>query len=122
MYETKEDIILFCLTFDDVYRDEPFHDQNWSVIRHLQNRKVFAWIFDRLDSTWVNVKVTEEERMVNRAIYKSVIPAYHLNKQHWSSIILDGTVPDSEIERMIALSYQLTKSKLKRKRKANREK
>lgn len=34
---------------------------------------------------------------------------YHQNKEHWNTIILDGTVPDNEIKRMIAESYELVK-------------
>lgn len=42
-----------------------------------------------------------------RNTYSSVIPAYHQNKEHWNSIILDGTIPDTDIKRMIAESYDL---------------
>ena len=44
-----------------------------------------------------------------RQIYNSVVPAFHLNKDHWNSIILDGTVPEEEIYEMIRQSYMLTK-------------
>ncbi|GAA3332871.1 hypothetical protein GCM10020331_094680 [Ectobacillus funiculus] len=44
-----------------------------------------------------------------RQIYTSVVPAFHLNKDHWNSIILDGTVPEEEIYEMIRQSYMLTK-------------
>lgn len=37
-----------------------------------------------------------------------VIPAYHLNKKYWNSIILDGTVPEEDVRRMIRESYGLT--------------
>ena len=37
-----------------------------------------------------------------------------MNKEHWNSIILDGTVPDNEIEKMIEESYALTKGKQKK--------
>ena len=39
--------------------------------------------------------------------------AYHLNKAHWNSIILDGTIPEKEIRRMIGESYDLTKKERK---------
>jgi len=45
-----------------------------------------------------------------RNAYTSVVPAYHMNKKHWNSIILDGTVPGKEIKRMIAESYDLVKN------------
>ncbi len=38
----------------------------------------------------------------------TVIPAYHLNKKYWNSIILDGTVPEEDVRRMIQESYRLT--------------
>ncbi len=110
MKERKE-AVGHCLTYQNVYKDEPFHDPNWTVIRHKGNRKIFAWIFEKEGYIWINVKVDPQWREVRRAAYASVLPAYHLNKEHWSSIILDETVPDEEIKRMIEESYTLTKPK-----------
>ena len=42
-----------------------------------------------------------------RSAYESVTAGYHLNKEHWNTIILDGTIPEEEIKRMIAESYDL---------------
>lgn len=42
-----------------------------------------------------------------RSTFPSVIPGYHLNKEHWNTIILDGSIPDEDIRRMIAESYDL---------------
>ena len=39
------------------------------------------------------------------SMYPAVIPAYHLNKTHWNSIILDGTIPEEEVKRMIWSTY-----------------
>ena len=105
---TKEETIAFCLTFKDVYEDYPFHDPNWCVIRHRKNHKVFAWIFDRQGHVWINVKCRPEWRDLWRGAFPSVVPAYHLNKEHWNSIILDGTVPEKDIQVMIGESYDLT--------------
>lgn len=107
--KTREDTISFCLTMENVYRDEPFHDPNWTVIRHRNNRKVFAWIFEKDGPIWVNVKCDPEWRDLWRNTYDSVKPGWHLNKEHWNSIILDGTVPENEIKRMIRESYDLTR-------------
>lgn len=55
-----------------------------------------------------------EECFVNgRDVEEIVVPAYHMNKTHWNSIILDGSVPDKDIQRMIGESYDLTKGKKK---------
>ena len=42
-----------------------------------------------------------------RSAYESVTAGYHQNKEHWNTIILDGTIPEEEIKRMIAESYDL---------------
>ncbi len=105
---TKPQAIAYCLTYPDVYEDYPFRDTNWCVIRHKENRKVFAWIFDKDGRTWMNVKCDPQWRDFWRSTYPSVLPAYHLNKTYWNSIILDGTVPKEDIQRMIGESYDLT--------------
>ena len=111
----RKTAIAYCLTYAGVYEDEPFHDPNWTVIRHKANRKVFAWIFEKDGYIWINVKVDPEWRNICRDAYASVLPAYHMNKEHWSSIILDGTVPAKEIKKMIAESYELTRPKPRKK-------
>lgn len=111
----KQQVIDYCLSFKHVYEDHPFSDQNWCVIRHEGNNKVFAWIFEKDNHVWVNVKCSADEIALWRNAFASVIPAYHLNKEHWNSIILDGTVSVNDIQIMIGNSYDLTlKTKAKR--------
>ena len=70
---------------------------------------MFALIYERNGQIWINVKCDPEWRDFWRETYPSVVAAYHMNKEHWNSIILDGTVPGKEIRRMIAESYDLTR-------------
>ena len=114
--DKREEVIEFCLKEKDAYEDKPFHDPNWTVIRHRANRKVFAWIFEREGNIWINVKCDPQWRDFWREAFASVLPAYHLNKEHWNSVILDGSVPDGEIKRMIEESYELTRPKKKTKK------
>ena len=109
----RKEAITYCLTFQNVYEDYPFHDPNWCVIRHRGSNKVFAWIFDKDGYVWINVKCEPEWRDFWRQAFDAVIPAYHLNKEHWNSIILNGSVPVADIKRMIAESYDLTVPKKK---------
>ena len=109
----RREVIDYCLTFENVFEDYPFHDDNWCVMRHKQNKKVFAWIFNKDGYVWVNVKCDVEWRDFWRNTFESVVPAYHLNKMHWNSIILDGTIPIEDIKRMIGESYDLTRGKKK---------
>lgn len=47
MLIVRQQVIDYCLTFEHVYEDYPFHDQNWCVIRHDENDNIFAWIFEK---------------------------------------------------------------------------
>lgn len=111
MIETRDEILAECLALAGTTSDQPFRDKNWTVARHCANRKVFAWVFEREGRIWVNLKCDPEWRDAWRQAFASVVPAYHLNKTHWNSIILDGGVPDEDIRSMIAESYELTKPK-----------
>jgi O-6-methylguanine DNA methyltransferase len=53
------------------------------------------------------VKVDVQWRDFWRDAYDAVLPGYHQNKEHWNTIVLDGTIPDEDIKRMIAESYDL---------------
>ena len=55
----------------------------------------------------INIKVDPQWRDFWREAYAAVIPGYHQNKEHWNTVILDGSIPDEEIRRMIAESYDL---------------
>lgn len=107
----RQEVLDYGLTFSDVYIDTPFRDHNWVLLRLKKNKKAFAWTFERDGHIWVNVKVDPQWRDFFRETYSAVVPAYHQNKNHWNSIILDGTIPDREIKRMIAESYDLIKDK-----------
>ena len=104
---TRESIIEYCMEFDDVYTDTPFKDPNWILLRYRKNTKAFAWTYEKDGYICVNVKVDPEWKDMWRSTYKSVIPGYHQNKNHWNTIILDGSIPDNEIRRMIGESYDL---------------
>ena len=84
-----------------------FRDQNWQVVRARENKKIFLWIYERNGYVNLNVKADPEWRDFWRSAYESVQAGYHQNKEHWNTIILNGTVPDKDIKRMISESYDL---------------
>ena len=55
----------------------------------------------------LNVKADPEWRDFWRSTYEAVTAGYHQNKEHWNTIVLDGTIPDKDIKRMISESYEL---------------
>ena len=107
MLKTRKQILEFGLTFPDTYQDAPFHDDNWQLVRYRGNKKAFLWTYERDRHINLNVKVDPDRAFFWRDIYESVIPGYHQNKEHWNTVILDGSIPDRDIRQMIAESYEL---------------
>lgn len=104
---TREEVLEYGKTFQDTYLDAPFRDDNWILVRYKKNKKAFLWTYMYEGQLRINIKVSPEWRDFWRQAYDSVIPGYHQNKQHWNTIIMDGSVPEIEIKRMIAESYDL---------------
>ena len=104
---TREAALEFGLSFQNTYTERPFRDQNWQVVRARENKKIFLWIYERNGYVNLNVKADPEWRDFWRSAYESVQAGYHQNKEHWNTIILNGTVPDKDIKRMISESYDL---------------
>jgi predicted DNA-binding protein (MmcQ/YjbR family) len=72
--------------------------------------KIFALV--NLDGDLsINLKCDPAFAIDLRERYSSVIPGYHMNKKHWNTIILDGTVPDKEVFSWIDHSYELVAGK-----------
>lgn len=112
---TREEALEYALSFLDSYQDAPFHDDNWQLVRVKDSKKAFLWTYERNGYINLNVKVTPDTRDLMRMAYASVVPGWHQNREHWNTIILDGTVPDEVIKQMIAESYDcVTDSPTKR--------
>ena len=94
--KTREEAVAYGLTFQDSYEDRPLKDQRWQVIRVKPSKKIFLWIYEKDEKICLNVKTDFRWRDFWRAAYPSVIPGYHQNKEHWNTIILDGSVPDKD--------------------------
>lgn len=104
---TREEILAFALSFPDTYQDAPFHDDNWQLVRVKGSRKAFVWTYERNGYMNLNVKVDPEWRDYWRDAFESVLPGWHQNREHWNTIILDGSIPDDAVREMIAESYRL---------------
>ena len=105
--QTREEVLAFALSFPDTYQDAPFHDDNWQLVRVNGSRKAFIWTYERNGYMNLNVKVDPEWRDYWRDAFESVLPGWHQNREHWNTIILDGSVPDDAVREMIAESYRL---------------
>ncbi|MEE1305468.1 MAG: methylated-DNA--[protein]-cysteine S-methyltransferase [Agathobacter sp.] len=105
--ETREEVLKYGLSFPDTYQEAPFHDDNWQLVRVKGSKKAFLWTYEKDGYINLNVKVNPEWRDFWRSTYEAVIPGYHQNKEHWNTIILNGTIPDNDIRRMIGESYDI---------------
>lgn len=101
--------------------DYPWKDSN-AVLRHRENKKWFALIMevgrDKLGlpgEGTVDVMNVKCDPMLIGSLrtQPGFLPAYHMNKDQWISILLDGTAPEEEIKSLITMSYELTNTKKK---------
>lgn len=105
--KTREEALAYALSFPNTYQSAPFRDPNWQLVRVNGSKKAFLWTYEKDGYINLNVKVDPEWRDFWRDAYPSVTAGWHQNKENWNTIILDGTVPEKDIRRMIAESYDL---------------
>ncbi|MBE6876954.1 MAG: MmcQ/YjbR family DNA-binding protein [Ruminococcus sp.] len=110
----------------NTYQSEP--EYLWAktpeaaVLRNRKNQKWYA-LFMQIGKDKLGMKETESVWIVNLKCdplfmgslleMDGYYPAYHMNKNHWISILLDGTVEEKQIKNLLDLSYQLTEPKKK---------
>ena len=106
-----DEIRQYCLSKKGTTEELPF-DEVTLVFKVMG--KMFA--LTSLDE-WnaINLKCTPEEALERRARYESVQPGYHMNKKHWITAPLDGSVPHHEVFAWIDDSYAIVVSKLPKK-------
>ncbi|MGH9897814.1 MAG: MmcQ/YjbR family DNA-binding protein, partial [Pyrinomonadaceae bacterium] len=64
--------------------------------------------------TQINLKCDPERALELREQYDAITAGYHMNKKHWNTIVLDGTVPSREVREMIDHSYEQVVKGLKK--------
>lgn len=104
---TREEALEYGLSLPGTYQDAPFRDDNWQLVRVKGSKKAFLWTYEREGLLNLNVKADPEWRDFWRSAYEAVIPGWHQNREHWNTIILDGSIPEKDIRRMIKESYDL---------------
>ena len=78
--------------------------------------KMFAYLSPDRDPPWLTLKLDPAMGQLARSTYPSVHAGYHMNKVHWNTIFLDGSVPETEILAWIEESYELVVAGLPRAR------
>ena len=94
----------------------------FSVFRHESNQKWFAVIMT-IDKSKLGINEDGQIDVVNLKCDANIVPsmweqqgifpAYHMNKEHWLTVALDGTATENNLKFLLALSYDLTDKKKK---------
>ena len=77
--------------------------------------KIFALLAQKKDPLRLTLKCNPSEIDVVRSTFEAVKPGYHMNKDHWNTITLDGSIPDEILFAMIDDSYHLVLNRLSKK-------
>ncbi|MEL6539479.1 MAG: MmcQ/YjbR family DNA-binding protein [Bacteroidota bacterium] len=100
----------YCLCKEKVTETFPF-DERTLVFKVAG--KMFALADVHLFES-INLKCDPEKALLLRETYAGVTPGYHMNKEHWNTVSMDGSIPDNLICQWIDDSYNLVVSKLPR--------
>jgi predicted DNA-binding protein (MmcQ/YjbR family) len=100
-----------CLGFPGAFEDFPFGPEH-SVFKVAG--KLFAISALEADPLQVSLKCEPDLAVRLRATYPAIAPGYHLNKRHWNTVTLDGSLPEQMVRDLIEDSYDLVVSGLPR--------
>ena len=120
---TRDEIIAYTTERYSADAERPWNDENF-IFRHGGNRKWFA-VSMRVPYRRLGI---EREGIADIIDVKcgpllmdayrrqpGILPGYHMNKDHWITILLDGTADDELIKELLEISFDLTNSGTKRK-------
>lgn len=105
-----EELRLYCLDLGPVTEDMPFDDE---TLVFKVGGKLFCFI-SLAGNLMINIKCDPEEAEELRERFPSVLPGYHMNKKHWNTVIIDGSISDNMLKVWIEKSYHLVIDKLTR--------
>ena len=107
-----ESLRSYCLSKGSNISEEfPFDE---TILVFKASTKIFILIRTDTHPLTINLKCEPEHAIELREKYAAVEPGYHMNKKHWNTITLDGTIPPREIFAMIDHSYELVSKASKR--------
>ncbi|MDA3615544.1 MmcQ/YjbR family DNA-binding protein [Polluticaenibacter yanchengensis] len=109
--------VQYCESLKGTTLENPFGD-NTLVCKVMGKMYALADV-DSFES--INVKCDPEKAIELREQYPAVIPGYHMSKKHWNTIIMDNSIPNSQVKQWILDSYNLVVNKLTKKDRAELE-
>jgi predicted DNA-binding protein (MmcQ/YjbR family) len=92
-----------CLAKKGVTEEFPFGEE--TMVMKVAGKMFAATDIDSFES--INLKVDPERGAELREHFASVLPGYHMNKKHWITVLMDGSIPDRQVKQWIDDSYVL---------------
>lgn len=108
----KQNLILYFESLNGAVLTFPFDD---TTEVYKVGNKIFGLIGEANGFLRINVKGDPDNNYALRSMFSSIIPGYHMNKEHWNTLILDGTLEDDLVKRLISESYDIVFNKLTQK-------
>ena len=107
----REGLSAACVAKPGAVETYPFGDR---TAVYKVGGKMFALVPVDADPPTISLKCDPEWSELLRNAYAAVRPGYHLNKRHWNTVSLDGTIPNDEVAELIQHSYELVVESLPR--------
>jgi len=121
---TREEIFEFVKTLPNANYDFPWEGDFFSAVLRNGKGKWFGLAIKAPDSYFtqngadipenreiLNVKCPPDLKVFLSSQYKGVLPAYHMNKTHWITVVLQSGVPKEDVFKLLELSYDLATNK-----------
>jgi predicted DNA-binding protein (MmcQ/YjbR family) len=100
---TLEELCAAVMSFPEAREETPFGP---GALVYKVRGKMFALVGMDTPPN-ISLKCNPVLATMLRDTYPAVTGGYHLNKQHWNTVVMDGTVPESELREWMAHSYEL---------------
>ena len=100
------------LGFNDASLSFPF-DEKTAVFK--VTKKMFALVGLEWNPLAINLKCDPDDAQILRSQFKAITPWYHMNKDHWNTVILDGSLPLDLEKKLIEDSYVLVVKSMRKK-------
>ncbi len=105
----RKELIDYCLAKPGAKGDFPFDERTLAI---RVGGKIFALLDVEDEAPSVNLKCDPELAVDLRETYESIRPGYHMNKEHWNTVDLDGKLPEELLVSLVDRSYELVAQSL----------
>ncbi|MFT4154115.1 MmcQ/YjbR family DNA-binding protein [Parafilimonas sp.] len=107
-----ETLRAYCLSKKTVTEDFPFGE---ATLVFRVKGKIFLLVALDADPLQFNAKCNPEKAIELREAYPAIRPGYHMNKKHWNTVVIDGSISSTFIKEMIDDAYDLIVQSLPKK-------